>query len=229
MPLSKAHKRETRQRVVRTAAKAFRARGIDSVGVAELMRQAGLTHGGFYAHFRSKEDLVAAACAEGMLESSTSFVAGMKEASPDGGLAPFIRAYLSRSHRDDPATGCVIASLGPEIVRGSPQTRHAFTEALQQYVAELAACTSDENESARAGEDVLYLLLSGMAGALLVSRAVDDAVRSRRAADRRRKWCRSSRSSRRGRRRRRARCRAQPLLPSPHAPRPGDALLRNRD
>jgi TetR/AcrR family transcriptional repressor of nem operon len=180
MPLSKAHKRETRQKVVRTAAHAFRARGIDGVGVADLMRQAGLTHGGFYAHFRSKEDLVAAACREGMLESSTSFVAGMKEASPDGGLATFIRAYLSRSHRDDPATGCVIASLGPEIVRGSPETRHAFTEALQQYVAKLAACTADGDASAEAGEDAMYLLLGGMAGALLVSRAVDDAALSDR-------------------------------------------------
>jgi TetR/AcrR family transcriptional repressor of nem operon len=180
MPLSKAHKRETRKRVVRTAAQAFRARGIDGVGVAELMRQAGLTHGGFYAHFRSKEDLVAAACAEGMLESSTSFVASMKEASPDSGLATFIRAYLSRSHRDDPATGCVIASLGPEIVRGSQETRRAFTEALQQYVAELAECTEDEDTSAEAGEDAMYLLLSGMAGALLVSRAVDDAALSDR-------------------------------------------------
>jgi TetR/AcrR family transcriptional repressor of nem operon len=175
MPLSKAHKRETRQRVVKTAARAFRAHGIDGVGVADLMRQAGLTHGGFYAHFRSKEDLVAAACAEGMLENSTSFVAGMKEASPDAGLATFIRAYLSRSHRDDPATGCVIASLGPEIVRGSPQTRHAFTEALQRYVAELATCTADEGESKEASEDAMYVLLSGMAGALLMSRAVDDA------------------------------------------------------
>jgi TetR/AcrR family transcriptional regulator, transcriptional repressor for nem operon len=184
MPLSKGHKRETRQRVVKTAARAFRAGGINGVGVAGLMRQAGLTHGGFYAHFRSKDDLVAAACAEGMLDSSTALLAGMKEATaPDAGLSTFIRSYLSRSHRDDPATGCVIASLGPEIVRGSPQTRHAFTEALKQYVAELAACTaqtSDEVENAEAREDAMYLLLAGMAGALLVSRAVDDGTISDR-------------------------------------------------
>jgi TetR/AcrR family transcriptional regulator, transcriptional repressor for nem operon len=183
MPLSKAHKRETRQRVVRTAAHAFRARGIDGVGVADLMRQAGLTHGGFYAHFRSKDDLVAAACAEGMIESSASLLAGMKEATADAGIATFIRSYLSRSHRDDPATGCVIASLGPEIVRGSPQTRRAFTEALKRYVAELADYTSDEtadDPSEEAREDAMYLLLSGMAGALLVSRVVDDAAVSDR-------------------------------------------------
>jgi TetR/AcrR family transcriptional repressor of nem operon len=180
MPLSKAHKRETRRRVVKTAARAFRARGISGVGVADLMRQAGLTHGGFYAHFGSKDDLIAAACAEGMRESSTSLIASMKEASPDVGLATFIRTYLSRSHRDDPETGCVIASLGPEIVRGSPQTRRAFTEALQRYVAELAAGTADEAARAEAREDAMYVLLGGMAGALLVSRAVDDAAVSDR-------------------------------------------------
>ena len=183
MPLSKAHKRETRQKVVRTAARTFRARGISGVGVADLMRQAGLTHGGFYAHFRSKDELVAAACAEGMLESSTSLVSSMKEASPDGGLSTYIRAYLSRSHRDDSATGCVIASLGPEIVRGSPETRHAFTEALQRYVAELATFTVDDGDgpaSREATEDAMYVLLSGMAGALLVSRAVDNPAVSDR-------------------------------------------------
>jgi TetR/AcrR family transcriptional regulator, transcriptional repressor for nem operon len=110
-------------------------------------------------------------------------VATMKEASPDGGLATFIRAYLSRSHRDDPATGCVIASLGPEIVRGSSQTRHAFTEAVQRYVGELADHVAGEDggtSGREAEEDAMYVLLSGMAGALLMSRAVDDTAISDR-------------------------------------------------
>src|SRR5215469_12417578 len=123
MPLSKAHKEQTRRRVVQAAARAFRAQGIKGVGVAEVMREAGLTQGGFYAHFDSKDALVAAACAEGFQESSNPLLVAMQEAEPGNAVPAYIRGYLSRSHRDHPETGCVIASLGQEIGRGSPETR----------------------------------------------------------------------------------------------------------
>jgi TetR/AcrR family transcriptional repressor of nem operon len=178
MPLSKAHKEQTRRRVVQTAARAFRSQGIKGVGVAEVMRQAGLTQGGFYAHFDSKDALVAAACAEGFHESSSPLLAAMQDAEPGTAVATYIRGYLSRSHRDHPETGCVIASLGQEIVRGSPETRHAFTRALASYITKLAQFTEGESEQAR--EDAMYVLVSGAAGALLMSRAVDDPALSDR-------------------------------------------------
>src|SRR5215475_11765162 len=120
MPRSKAHKQQTHTRVVETAARAFRTQGVNGVGVAEVMRQAGLTHGGFYSHFESKDALVAAACEEGFQESSSPLLAAMQEAAPGTAVATYVRGYLSRSHRDHPETGCVIATLGQDIVRGSP-------------------------------------------------------------------------------------------------------------
>jgi TetR/AcrR family transcriptional repressor of nem operon len=178
MPLSKAHKEQTRRRVVQTAARAFRTHGISGVGVAEVMRQAGLTQGGFYAHFASKDALVAAACAEGFQESSSPLLAAMKEAEPGAAVPTYIRGYLSRSHRDHPDTGCVIASLGQEIVRGSPEARHAFTHAMESYISKLAQYAEGDTEEAR--EDAMYVLVSGVAGALLMSRAVNDPALSDR-------------------------------------------------
>ena len=178
MPLSKAHKEQTHRRVVQTAARAFRAQGIKGVGVAEVMREAGLTQGGFYAHFDSKDALVAAACAEGFQESSNPLLVAMQEAEPGNAVPAYIRGYLSRSHRDHPETGCVIASLGQEIGRGSPETRRAFTRTLQSYIAKLAQYAEGDTEEAR--EDAMYVLMSGAAGALLMSRAVDDPALSDR-------------------------------------------------
>ena len=178
MPLSKAHKEQTHRRVVQTAARAFRAQGIKGVGVAEVMREAGLTQGAFYAHFDSKDALVAAACTEGFQESSSPLLAAMKEAEPGTAVSAYIRGYLSRSHRDHPETGCVIASLGQEIVRGSPETRRAFTRALETYMSKLARYAEGDTEEAR--EDAMYVLVSGAAGALLMSRAVDDPALSDR-------------------------------------------------
>lgn len=172
MPLSKAHKEQTHRRVVQTAARAFRTQGIKGVGVAEVMRLAGMTQGGFYAHFDSKDALVAAACTEGFQESSSPLLTAMQEAEPGTAISTYIRGYLSRSHRDHPETGCVIASLGQEIGRGSPETRHAFTQALETYATKLAQYAEGETEEAR--QDAMFVLVSGAAGALLMSRAVDD-------------------------------------------------------
>src|SRR5919107_2355668 len=114
MRYSKDHRQATRRRIVETAGRRFKQDGIDGVGVATLMSDAGLTNGAFYAHFRSKEDLVANVLADQLRAQRQTFDAQ----SPDrGGLKAFVRSYLSPQHRDECAEGCPSAALVDEIVR----------------------------------------------------------------------------------------------------------------
>lgn len=179
MPYSKAHKARTRARIVAAAARAFRAEGIGKVAIPALMRDAGLTHGGFYAHFASKEALVAEACARGLSESSQAILAAADAQPPDEALSLIVRAYLSRGHRDDPQTGCAIPALGPEVARAPEEVRAAFADALRDYAQRIAAyLPPDASEVER--EETALLLLSGMAGTLMVARALDDRAQSDR-------------------------------------------------
>lgn len=172
MPYSKAHKARTRVRIVAAAARAFRAEGIGSVGIPALMRDAGLTHGGFYAHFASKKALVAEACARGLSESSQAILAAADAKPPDEALSLIVRAYLSRGHRDNPDTGCAIAALGTEIAREPEDVRAAFADALRDYARRIAAYLPlDTSEAER--EEAALVLLSGMAGTLMVARALE--------------------------------------------------------
>lgn len=128
MRYSAEHKQETHRQIVEEAARQFRERGLDAVSVSDVMAAAGLTHGGFYAHFASKEELIAEA-----LHSIRGLAAGRlrpPEGDPDAAaepapqvLAGMIRRYLSQDHRDRPGTGCVVAALGTEGQRHSPAAR----------------------------------------------------------------------------------------------------------
>lgn len=187
MPYTKEHKARTRKRIIEEAARAFRGRGVAGIGIPELMGRAGLTHGGFYAHFESKDALVAEACAEGFVDAAEALLAQtVAGARPGEELAAIIRAYLSRSHRDHPEQGCMIPSLAAEIAREQPPVRAAFSRSLAAYVARLAAYLprSLPAESATpAGatpDDEAMVLLSGMVGALLLARAVDNPAASDR-------------------------------------------------
>lgn len=184
MPYTKQHKQETHERILRAAARALRESGIQGVGIGELMAQAGLTHGGFYAHFPRKDALVAAACAEGMAEAGDHLFASMEQAgqhSDETALRHLLHAYLSRSHRDHPETGCVLPALAADVARSSDEVRAAFTAGLRGYLHRLEAllpdvCGADQDDR----EDDALALLSGMVGALLLARAVDDAALSDR-------------------------------------------------
>jgi TetR/AcrR family transcriptional repressor of nem operon len=169
------HKRRTRAAIVEAASQAFRRHGVERVGVGEVMARAGLTHGGFYAHFASKDALVAEACASSLRETAGRLFESQDGTGSKRTLPQVIRAYLSRSHRDAPATGCTIAALGDEIARRSPETRHAFTEAAQTYVERLATLLPDG-----ADPDEAWALLAGMAGTVMLARAVDDPALSER-------------------------------------------------
>ncbi len=178
MPLSKEHKRQTRERIVRTASRAFRAGGVERTGIADLMQQAGLTHGGFYAHFPSKDALVAEACAAGLEESSETLLAVAAKAPPGEELRAIIVNYLSPRHRDAPATGCVVAALAAELSHEPVAVRARFTAALDTYFARLERYLPGIDEHAR--RDHLRVLFSGMAGALALARAVTDQQESDR-------------------------------------------------
>ena len=172
MPWPKERKGETRQRIVQAAASAFRKRGIADVGIAGLMKRAGLTHGGFYRHFDSKDALVAAACGV----AATEITAGLEKAA--AGQTPALRhavvakRYLWKAHRDAPATGCPLASMGSELARSDAPTREAATRGFEQLIRVWAGAAGTEpSDSVRAEAMVAACAL---VGALTMSRIVTD-------------------------------------------------------
>jgi TetR/AcrR family transcriptional repressor of nem operon len=178
MPRSTAHKARTRDRIIETAARAFRERGVEPVGIAEVMHEAGLTHGGFYAHFPNKEALVAEAAVRGLAESRREFVSAAAEANPEAPVVEIIRRYVSRYHRDHPAEGCAIPALTAEIAREPDSVRHAFTAALEEWIGLLTEFMPGTTPEAE--QDAALILAAGMAGAVALSRAVDDSTLSDR-------------------------------------------------
>lgn len=181
MPYSKAHKANTRARIVQAAARAFREQGFGGARIPEMMRQAGLTHGGFYAHFESKDALAAEACLASANESIERLVRRAARTSPDDAVRTIIERYLSVRHRDNPASGCMIASLAGEAVHAPEEVRAAFTHGLEDYARQLGAYlpasvdeASGTGEAADHRSDDALVLLSGMAGAVLLARAVSD-------------------------------------------------------
>ncbi len=162
------HKSETRKRILETAGRRFKRDGIDSSGIASIMSDAHLTNGAFYAHFTSKEDLVANVVADQMLRWQANL-----PSSPDGAeLEAFVREYLSPQHRDSPETGCPSAALLDEIGRCDKATRSSYTQAMQEVVNTVAAGLSpDDPSSARSDAIGLFTIL---VATLQLARAVTD-------------------------------------------------------
>lgn len=176
MRYAKDHKQRTRAQILKAASAAFRARGVRQVAIAELMKQAELTHGGFYAHFESKDALVAEVCAEGLEESAGRLLAAAERARPGHEVEAIVESYLNPRHRDTPASGCIIPALAGEVARESPAIREAFTHAFQRYVGRLAPRMPGRSTQTR--DDQALALVSSMVGALLLARAVDDPALS---------------------------------------------------
>ena len=139
MRYSKEHKQETHARIVKKAATRLREKGAHGIGVADLMKDAGLTHGGFYAHFDSREALVIEAFTHAMDRGTEHWRKLAERTPPEKRLATIVESYLSTLHRDDPGHGCAIPTLGAEIARESPKTRKAFAAKLEQMIDMLAA------------------------------------------------------------------------------------------
>jgi TetR/AcrR family transcriptional regulator, transcriptional repressor for nem operon len=178
MPRSTAHKTRTHARIVEAAARAFRERGVEPVAIADVMRAAGLTHGGFYAHFPSKDALVAEATKRGLADSRREFLTTAAEANPEAPLREIIRRYVSRYHRDHPAEGCAMPALAADVAREATEVRDAFTAAFDEFVTSLAAYVPGDTPQGR--RDAALVLAAGMAGAVALSRAVDDTALSDR-------------------------------------------------
>jgi TetR/AcrR family transcriptional repressor of nem operon len=138
MRYSKEHKQETHARIVRKASVRLREKGAHGIGVADLMKEAGLTHGGFYAHFDSREALVIEAFAYAMDRSVEHWRKVTAETSPEKRLSTIVDAYVSTVHRDDPGRGCAVPTLGAEIARESAKTRKAFSAKLDQLIDVMA-------------------------------------------------------------------------------------------
>jgi TetR/AcrR family transcriptional repressor of nem operon len=138
MRYSREHKLETHDRIVKRASVRLREKGAHGIGVADLMKDAGLTHGGFYAHFDSREALVIEAFAYAMDRSTERWRKLGELTPPDKRLAAIVDSYLTTTHRDDPGHGCAVPTLGAEIARESPKTRKAFAAKLEQMVDMIA-------------------------------------------------------------------------------------------
>src|SRR3954453_17399439 len=138
MRYSKEHKQETHDRIVRKASVRLREKGAHGIGVADLMKDAGLTHGGFYAHFDSRDALVIEAFAYAMDRSNERWRKLAEQTPPDQRLAMIVEQYLTSVHRDDLGHGCAVPALGAEIARESPKTRKAFAARLEQMIDMLA-------------------------------------------------------------------------------------------
>ena len=177
MRFSKDHKAQTRARIVEKAAAMFRRDGLESVSVPALMKEAGLTHGGFYAHFASKDALVAEAV-EAALNATRAHWSEAAAGASDP-LAAVIDSYVSAEHRDHPEFGCAVAAIGPETARGAPEPRRAMSEGARRAIDAVAAAWPGRDVTA--AEDDAIGLLTAMVGALVVSRACkDDAAFSDR-------------------------------------------------
>ncbi|HEX7944974.1 MAG TPA: TetR/AcrR family transcriptional regulator [Phenylobacterium sp.] len=168
MRYSDTHKEETRKKVVRVAAKAVRAKGPDGVGVAEVMAEAGLTHGGFYAHFPNKEALVVAAIEEAFGQSARRFARMLGGKSGAESLDAFVDAYVSPEHRANPAGGCPIAALASDLPRQAQPVRQAYERGVRALIGRLEGWLPDDRRH------LAPSLLAEMAGAVSLSRAISD-------------------------------------------------------
>ena len=147
------------ERIVKEASRLFRERGFENVSVADVMKAAGLTHGAFYAHFGSKEELQAAAIAYGQRVS----LERMKRSNSKKSKESYADRYLSRSHRDNPGDGCTMAALGEEVARSTPELKSTFEQGLEDI---LSAKGGDRNEA--------IFRVAAMMGGVVLARAVQD-------------------------------------------------------
>jgi len=168
MRYSKEHKQETHARIVKKASVRLREKGAHGIGVADLMKDAGLTHGGFYAHFDSREALVIEAFAYAMDRSTERWRKIAEQTPLDKRLATIVETYLTPVHRDDPGHGCAVPTLGAEIARESAKTRKAFAAKLEQMIDMMADQILDVPR--KTARKQAMAALATMMGTLVLSR-----------------------------------------------------------
>ncbi|HMA49291.1 MAG TPA: TetR/AcrR family transcriptional regulator [Magnetospirillaceae bacterium] len=172
------HKQETRRKILDIAGKRFRREGVEAVGVASLMADCGLTHGGFYAHFKSKDELAAAALEQGMRDSSDRIFSHADQSEDK--IGAYIRAYLSPAHRDTTENGCAFASLAPELSRGDGPARATVAGNIEPYLDRIGRLLrhskpATDPASVRRQATALFSLLMG---SLQLARLTNDRTLS---------------------------------------------------
>jgi len=164
MRLTRERAAGNRRAILEAAGRLFRERGFDGVGVADLMRSAGFTHGGFYNHFSSKEALAAEACAAAIDRSNAGLAADLAAGEDSGGWARFVDRYLSTRHRDDPGGGCTMTALAGDASRQAAEVQESFAAGIRAVLDLLAKRLPGPAPAARAWSEIV--------GALILSRAV---------------------------------------------------------
>ena len=186
MRYSASHKQQTRERIVKAAARQFRSRGTEGAAIGDLMRDLRLTHGGFYRHFGSKEELVAEAFEGALKELGNRAIAAIEAAPAGKALQALIDTYLDLDHCDDVAGGCPVAAMAAEIARRPKGSRAPFLQALRGHVRRMERYMPGATEDERRQKTIA--LLTGMAGTLTIARAFTDRQDRRAILDGARKF-----------------------------------------
>ncbi len=171
-----AAKEASHERIVSVAARAIRRSGYDGTGVADIMKEAGLTHGGFYAHFASREATLAEAAGRACAESAALAANMVASTPPEQALASMLRAYLSPEHLKNAEMGCPLAALGSETPRQAPEVRRAATRHIKEMVDRVARQLPDWGQPS--AHERALVTVATMVGTLLLARAVDEPTLS---------------------------------------------------
>lgn len=167
-----SRKEATHERIVEVAARAIRRSGYDGTGVADIMKEAGLTHGGFYAHFASREALLAEAADRAGADAVRASADIAAAAAPGQSLQALMRAYLSQQHLEAVEYGCPVSALGSEMHRQAPEVRHAATRHIKEMI-DLVARQLPGWGTPEAHQQAMFMV-SAMMGTMVMARAVDD-------------------------------------------------------
>ncbi|GLU30142.1 MULTISPECIES: TetR/AcrR family transcriptional regulator [unclassified Brucella] len=176
MKVSREQMAENRRRILDVASRLFKDKGFDAVSVAEVMKTAGLTHGGFYGHFTSKDDLVAQSLAHALAADSVG----------NGEFSDFVRSYLAPRHRDNPGNGCPTAGLAAAIRHQTPAAKGAMTEGLRTQIARIEQALPDDGAVDKRRAAIGSW--AAMIGAVILARAVDDPELSDEVLEQTRDW-----------------------------------------
>jgi AcrR family transcriptional regulator len=166
-------KEVTHERIVEVASRAIRRSGYGGTGVADIMKEAGLTHGGFYAHFASREAMLAEAADRAGADGVGAVARVAAAAPPKKARQALLSAYLSKEHVEGVETGCAVAALGSEMPRQAPEVRRAATHRIKEMIDLVARQSSDWGQ--RGAHEQALVTVATMVGALVLARAVDDA------------------------------------------------------
>ncbi|WP_097142837.1 TetR/AcrR family transcriptional regulator [Rhizobium subbaraonis] len=176
MKVSREQMAENRRRILEVATRLFKDKGFDAVSVAEVMKAAGLTHGGFYGHFSSKDDLVAQTLAHALAADSVG----------EGNFSDFVRSYLAPRHRDNPAGGCPTAGLAAAIRHQTPAAQSAMAEGLRAQIARIEKALPEQGLADKRRAAIGSW--AAMVGAVILARAIDDPALSDEILEQTRAW-----------------------------------------